>query len=137
MSDVDGALVNLDGLDIPNLFQHGYVERKSVKNFPGGDAVDGEEIWNISCDWLVPAALGSVITREKNAKTIDCKVVVEAANSPTTPTAEKILESRGITVLPDFLVNAGGVVVSYFEWTQNLQQHPWSLDKVTSELHAK
>ncbi len=77
------------------------------------------------------------MTKEKNANTIDCKVVVEAANSPTTPIADKILEARNIQVLPDFLVNAGGVVVSYFEWTQNLQQEPWTLDQVNGGLEAK
>jgi len=137
VSDVDGALVNPGGLDIPNLFQHGYTERKPVGEFPGGEPVAGSDIWDVPCDWLVPAALGSVITREDNAHSVDCKVVVEAANSPTTPIAEKILEQRGIPVLPDFLVNAGGVVVSYFEWTQNLQQHPWTLERVNTELHTR
>ena len=94
-------------------------------------------MWDISCEWLVPAALGGVINKEANARTIDCKVVVEAANSPVTPIADKLLEERGITVLPDFLVNAGGVVVSYFEWTQNLQQLPWSLEQVNSQLHER
>ena len=75
--------------------------------------------------------------QRKNANSIDCKVVVEAANSPTTPIADKILEACGIQVLPDFLVNAGGVVVSYFEWTQNLQQEPWTLGQVNRSLHAK
>jgi glutamate dehydrogenase/leucine dehydrogenase len=99
--------------------------------------MDQDHIWNIPCDWLVPAAIGGVINREQNAETIQCKVVVEAANSPTTPVADKILEARGIPVMPDFLVNAGGVVVSYFEWTQNLQQQPWALDEVNGQLHSK
>ncbi len=137
VSDVDGALTNEDGLDIPGLFAHSYEQRKPVGDFPGGDAIAGTDLWKIPCDWLVPAALGSVITKEHNAATIDCKVVVEAANSPTTPIAEKILDERNITVLPDFLVNAGGVVVSYFEWTQNLQQHAWSLARVYDELEQK
>ncbi len=139
VSDVNGGLHNENGLDVPSLFEHTYRKRKSVAEFDGGDAMSDadEEIWRVSCDWLVPAALGSVITKEKNANSIDCKVVVEAANSPTTPIADKILEARGIQVLPDFLVNAGGVVVSYFEWTQNLQQEPWTLEQVNRGLQAK
>ena len=139
VSDVNGGLHNENGLDIPSLFEHTYIRRKPVAEFDGGDAMSDadDEIWKVSCDWLVPAALGSVITKEKNANTIDCKVVVEAANSPTTPIADKILEARGIQVLPDFLVNAGGVVVSYFEWTQNLQQEPWTLEQVNRRLQAK
>jgi len=138
ISDVDGGLHNDHGLDIPALFKHSYLERRPVPEFRGGgDIISNEDIWRIPCDWLVPAALGSVITREKNATTIDCRVVVEAANSPVTPVSDKILEDRGITVLPDFLVNAGGVVVSYYEWVQNLQQHPWSSKQVNTELKGK
>ncbi|MFB3111729.1 MAG: Glu/Leu/Phe/Val dehydrogenase [Gemmatimonadales bacterium] len=139
VSDVNGGLHNENGLDVPSLFEHTYIKRNPVAEFDGGDAMSDadQEIWKVSCDWLVPAALGSVITKEKNANSIDCKVVVEAANSPTTPIADKILEARGIQVLPDFLVNAGGVVVSYFEWTQNLQQEPWTLEQVNRGLHAK
>lgn len=136
-TDVDGGVHNDKGLDIPKLFAHAYRERKPVADFQGGQRITNDELWKIPCEWLVPAALGGVITRETNARTIDCKVVVEAANSPTTPVADRILEERGIPVLPDFLVNAGGVVVSYFEWVQNLQQHPWTLEKVNSELHTK
>lgn len=136
-TDVDGGLHNDQGLDIPKLFAHAYRERKPVADFKGGQRITNDELWKIPCDWLVPAALGGVITRETNAKTVECKVVVEAANSPTTPVADRILEERGIPVLPDFLVNAGGVVVSYFEWVQNLQQHPWTLEKVNTELHTK
>jgi glutamate dehydrogenase (NAD(P)+) len=139
VSDVYGGLHNENGLNVPSLFEHTYIKRKPVAEFDGGDAMSDadEEIWKVSCDWLVPAALGSVITKEKNANSIDCKVVVEAANSPTTPIAEKIFEARGIQILPDFLVNAGGVVVSYFEWTQNLQQQPWTLDQVNRGLQTK
>ncbi|HKI94042.1 MAG TPA: Glu/Leu/Phe/Val dehydrogenase dimerization domain-containing protein [Gemmatimonadales bacterium] len=137
VSDRDGGLHNEKGLDIPKLFQHAYVERKPVIEFPGGDRIDNRALWDIPCEWLVPAALGGVINKEDTVGRIDCKVVVEAANSPTTPVADKILEERGIPVLPDFLVNSGGVVVSYFEWVQNLQQHPWPLRQVTDELGAK
>jgi len=137
VSDVDGGLYNEHGLDVPRLFNHGYLQHQPVGEFDGGDAITNDDIWKVPCDWLVPAALGGVISKDLNANTIDCKVVVEAANSPTTPIADKILEDRGIPVLPDFLVNAGGVIVSYFEWAQNLQQHPWSLEKVNQEMYTK
>ncbi len=137
VSDVDGGIHNDNGLDVPSLFTHAYLQRKPVGEFAGGDKITNDQIWKIPCDWLVPAALGGVISKEGAAETLECKVVVEAANSPTTPIGEKILAERGIPVLPDMLVNAGGVVVSYFEWTQNLQQHPWSLERVNRGLHAK
>ncbi len=137
VTDLEGGLFNDNGLDIPGLFTHAHARRAPVGEFNGGDPITNEQVWDISCEWLVPAALGGVISKEENARTIDCKVVVEAANSPVTPIADKLLEERGITVLPDFLVNAGGVVVSYFEWTQNLQQLPWSLEQVNSQLHER
>ncbi|MDH5805586.1 MAG: glutamate dehydrogenase, partial [Gemmatimonadota bacterium] len=137
VGDVYGAIQNDKGLDIPKLFKHAYINRKPVSEFKGGDVIESDQLLNVPCDWLVPAALGSVLTKEKFSDTIDCKVVVEAANSPVTPIAEKILESRDIQILPDFLVNAGGVVVSYFEWTQNLQQEPWSLEQVNHTLEKK
>jgi glutamate dehydrogenase (NAD(P)+) len=129
VTDADGGLLNENGIDIPTLFSHGYVGRKPVPEFPGGDRITNDEIWDISCDWLIPAAVGGVINKESNANSVDCRVVVEAANSPVTSIADRILEDRGIPVLPDFLVNAGGVVV-----VQNLQQHPWSLEQVNAEL---
>lgn len=137
VSDIDGGLHNDGGLDVPRLFEHAYAQRKPVPEFPGGDRITNDEIWRVACDWLIPAALGGVINEDRNAKALDCKVIVEAANSPTTPIADKILTERDITVLPDFLMNSGGVIVSYFEWVQNLQQQPWSLDKVNEELHRK
>lgn len=133
VSDVHGGIVNEDGLDIPGLLRHAS-ERRPVPEWPGGRAITNEELWTIPCDWLVPAALGGVITKEANARTVDCKVIVEAANEPTTPTADLILQERGIPVIPDFLANAGGVTVSYFEWSQNLQQHRWTLEEVNTEL---
>ncbi len=137
VSDIDGGLYREDGLDVPSLFEHAYVQRRPVTEFKDGTPITNEELWKTPCDWLIPAALGSVISKERNAEHVDCKVVVEAANNPVTPIGDKILEQRGITVLPDFLANAGGVVVSYFEWTQNLQQHPWSIEEVNSRLHRK
>jgi glutamate dehydrogenase (NAD(P)+) len=123
VSDVLGGMYNDKGLDIPGLVAH----TKRITN---------EELWTIPCEWLVPAALGGVITKEANANTVDCKVVVEGANEPTTPTADRILEERGIAVIPDFLANAGGVTVSYYEWAQNLQQYRWTHEQVNRELKA-
>ncbi|MDH4044755.1 MAG: glutamate dehydrogenase [Gemmatimonadota bacterium] len=137
VTDVDGGLHNDQGLDIPRLFAHAYQQRKPVAEFVGGDAITNEALWRVPCDWLIPAALGGVISKDRNVNDIECGVVVEAANAPTTPIADKVLESRGVTVLPDFLVNAGGVIVSYFEWAQNLQQHPWTFERVNEELHRK
>jgi glutamate dehydrogenase (NAD(P)+) len=135
VSDVDGGVHNDQGLDIPGLLQHA-AARKPVSAWPGGKAVTNEELWTIPCEWLVPAALGGVITKEANAGTLACKVVVEAANEPTTPTADLILADRGIPVIPDFLANAGGVTVSYYEWAQNLQQYRWTHEQVNRELRA-
>jgi len=135
VSDVEGGIVNDAGLDLPGLLAH-VAGKKPVSAWKGGKAITNEELWAVPCDWLVPAALGSVITKEANARSIDCKVLVEGANAPTTPTADLILEERGIPVLPDFLANAGGVTVSYYEWAQNLQQYRWTHEQVNRELQA-
>jgi glutamate dehydrogenase (NAD(P)+) len=135
VSDVSGGIFNDQGLDIPALLGH-VAQRKPVSEWQNGKRITNEELWTIPCEWLVPAALGGVITREANATTVDCKVVVEGANEPTTPTADRILEERGIAVLPDFLANAGGVTVSYYEWAQNLQQYRWTHEQVNRELKA-
>ncbi len=135
VSDVEGGIYNDKGLDLPGLLAH-VAQRRPVSEWKGGKRITNEELWAVPCEWLVPAALGGVITKEANAKTVDCKVVVEGANEPTTPTADVILEERGIPVLPDFLANAGGVTVSYYEWAQNLQQYRWTHDQVNKELKA-
>jgi glutamate dehydrogenase (NAD(P)+) len=135
VSDVDGGIYNEKGLDVTGLLAH-TAQRRPVAEWQGGKRITNEELWAVPCDWLVPAALGGVITKETNARTLDCKVVVEGANEPTTPTADLILEERGIPVVPDFLANAGGVTVSYYEWAQNLQQYRWTHEQVNKELKA-
>jgi glutamate dehydrogenase/leucine dehydrogenase len=108
-------------------------DRGSIVGFSGAKPITNQDLLELECDFLIPAALGGVI-HKMNVNRIKAKIVVEAANSPTTTTADEILEKRGIPVIPDILANAGGVTVSYFEWTQNLQQHSWTKDQVNSEL---
>lgn len=136
VTDALGGVHNDGGLDIPALTRH-TAGTGTVAGFDGADPLTNEDLWKVPCDYMIPAALGGVITKEDNASVIDCKLLVEAANGPTTPIADKILAERGITVLPDFLANAGGVVVSYFEWTQNLQQFRWELEQVNDALEKK
>ena len=136
VTDVDGGVHSDRGLDIPGLLAHTR-RAGSVAGFVGADAINNQQIWRVPCDYLIPAALGGVITKEDNVNELQCRMLVEAANGPTTPIADKVLEERGIPVLPDFLANAGGVVVSYFEWTQNLQQLRWELEQVNAGLERK
>lgn len=134
VGDIFGAVVSRDGrgLAMADLARHA-AETGSVVGFPGSEPVDPEEVLLLDCDVLVPAATEGVLHRG-NARQVRARIVAEAANLPTSPEADEILGARGVTVLPDLLVNAGGVVVSYFEWVQNLQQASWSEDAVNSEL---
>jgi glutamate dehydrogenase (NAD(P)+) len=132
VGDAGGAVRNADGLDIPALLEHVRTTR-SVAGFAGGEAITNEALLLLDVDVLVPAALGGVIT-EANASEVRAKIVLEAANAPTTPKADEILQARGVIVLPDIWVNAGGVTVSYFEWAQNIQQFSWDEERITSEL---
>ncbi len=127
-----GGIRNAAGLDVPRLIEH-VRSGQPVPDFPGGDRITNEELLVSDVDVLVPAALGGVIT-EDNAREIRARVVLEGANGPTTPRADEILAERGITVLPDIYVNAGGVTVSYFEWAQNIQQFRWEEERVNAEL---
>lgn len=136
ITDAEGGVYSEAGLDIDALLAW-VREHRTIAGFPDADALGGEELFRVPCDFLVPAALGGVITKEDNAADVQCGMVVEAANAPTTPIADKILEERGIPVLPDVLANAGGVVVSYFEWTQNLQQMRWEIEQVREGLERK
>ena len=135
VADHLGGLYSDTKLDVPALFDYA-AEHRTVKGFPGGTAMDPADIFEVESDILVPAAIENVIT-EANAGRIKTRLVLEAANHPTTPPADAILRERGIPVLPDVLVNAGGVTVSYFEWTQNLQQYRWDLDQVNSALRER
>jgi glutamate dehydrogenase (NAD(P)+) len=104
-----------------------------VVGFPGTETIGNDELLALDVDVLVPAALGGVISN-KNVNDIRARIVLEAANAPTTPEADEALTSRGVVVLPDIYVNGGGVTVSYFEWAQNIQQFTWEEDKVNAEL---
>ena len=132
VADHMGGVSNTDGLDIPALVEWA-AEHGTVKGFPDGDAFDGPEVLTWDVDVLIPAALEDVITKE-NAGDIRADIVVEAANGPTTPQADEILQERGVLVIPDILANAGGVTVSYFEWAQNIQQFRWELERINDEL---
>jgi glutamate dehydrogenase (NAD(P)+) len=127
------GVFNSRGLDIPALIEH-VRSRKVVAGFPGSEAVSNQDLFELDCDILIPAALHCVITKN-NARRIRARVIAEGANLPATPEADEILAQRGIHVLPDILTNAGGVTVSYFEWAQNLPQIIWDEDRVNREMH--
>jgi glutamate dehydrogenase (NAD(P)+) len=132
VSDVQGCAYDADGIDVPRLLKH-YAEAQTVHGFGGCDRIEPSELLTVDCDILIPAAIGGVIDAEV-AERIKAPVVVEAANHPVTPAGDLVLERRGVIVLPDLLVNAGGVIVSYFEWVQNIQEFRWTLDRVEEEL---
>jgi glutamate dehydrogenase (NAD(P)+) len=133
VSDSAGGIYKPDGLDVALAMAHKRANR-TFEDFRGADAVTNEEILTLECDVLAPCALEQVITAE-NAAEIRASIVCEGANGPTTLDADEILDDRGILVLPDVLANAGGVVVSYFEWVQGLQEYFWKLDEVNAKLN--
>ncbi len=132
ISDFKGGVWNPNGLDVRQL-QTYMAETGSVAGFPGGEAIDNDQILEQPCDVLIPAAVDSVIN-ERNADRVKALIVAEGANGPTTPEADVILRDRGVTVIPDILCNAGGVVVSYFEWVQGLQHYFWKESEIISRL---
>jgi glutamate dehydrogenase (NAD(P)+) len=132
VSDLRGAIVNPAGLDIRQLEAH-VAESGSVVDFPGAEGMTNSELLEQPCDVLLPAAIGGQI-RADNADRIRAAVLAEGANGPTTPEADAILKERGVMVIPDVLANAGGVVVSYFEWVQGLQYYFWRESEITSRL---
>ena len=134
VSDVNGGIFNHNGLDTWKLNEH--VSRAgTVRDFPGSEPISNEDLLTLPCDVLVPAALERQIS-EPIAKKIQCRILAEAANGPTTPEADLLLENRPeIFVIPDILCNAGGVVVSYFEWVQDLQSFFWSESEVLDKLY--
>lgn len=136
VSDVSGAIWNDSGLNPDQLRQH-VADTGGVVGFPESEPIDPDEMLTRKCDVLVPAALERVIT-EETAPKLQCRVLAEAANGPTTPAADTIIEERGdIFLIPDILCNAGGVTVSYFEWVQNLQRFHWTKTEVLTKLETK
>ncbi len=132
VADITGGVFNTSGIDIPSLLV--YVgEHRTLKGFAGGESIGTHEILEQDCEVLVPAATESVIT-SKNAHKVKAKLLVEGANSPTTPPADAILFERGVFVIPDILANAGGVTVSYFEWVQDRQGYFWPEDTVNERM---
>lgn len=132
VSDVHGALHNQDGINIPSLVKH-VQEAGTIVGFKGAQEMDPNELLTITCDVLVPAAVGHVL-HEHNADAVQAKYILEGANGPTTKEADTIFNARGIIGVPDIYANAGGVTVSYFEWTQNTQQIAWEENEVNSRL---
>ena len=132
VSDFKGGIYNPQGLNPVRLMSHKR-QTKTVSDYKEGDYVTNEELLELPCDILIPAAIEGVIT-EKNADKINARLIVEAANGPITPEADAILRNRGIFIVPDILANAGGVVVSYFEWVQDIQQFFWTEQEVNERL---
>lgn len=135
VSDVSGGVLNPKGLNYHDLLA--YVEKnRSLAGYPDGDAISNEDLLTTKCDILIPAATGGVITKD-NAVKLQCRLLAEGANGPTTNEADKILAGRGdVFIIPDVLANAGGVTVSYFEWVQDLQNFFWSEKEINEKLHA-
>jgi len=133
VSDSGGGLYNANGVDVAAAFAHKR-DGGSLSELKGGDRITNEELVAIDCDVFAPCALEQVVT-EANADRVQAKIVVEGANGPVTPAADDILEANGVFILPDVLANAGGVVVSYFEWVQGLQEYFWKEDEVNARLN--
>ena len=134
MSDSSGGRYDESGLDVAALTAH-KATGGSLADAPGGEPVTNEELLELPCDVLAPCALELVLTGA-NADRVKARIVLEGANGPTTPDADAILEGNGVLVLPDVLANAGGVVVSYFEWVQGLQELFWTEGEVNERLRS-
>jgi glutamate dehydrogenase (NAD(P)+) len=132
VSDVSGGLYDDSGLDVEKMIRHAQ-ENTVLEGFPQGDPVTNQEILELECEVLAPAAVGGVITKH-NADNIKAKIVLEGANGPTTTEADDVLNGNGVFVVPDVLGNAGGVTVSYFEWVQDLQNYFWSEAEIVGRL---
>ncbi|HEV8602736.1 MAG TPA: Glu/Leu/Phe/Val dehydrogenase [Gaiellaceae bacterium] len=133
VSDSTSGVHNPEGIDVDTALAHKQ-ETGSLAGLHGAESISNEELLLLDCDVLAPCALEQVITAD-NADKVKARIVCEGANGPTTPTADEILEERGVLVLPDVLANAGGVVVSYFEWVQGLQEYFWKEDEVNARLN--
>lgn len=136
VQDAHATLFNETGMDIEKLFKHAKAKGASVEGFDGAEEINPEEFFGLDCDIAIPAALGNQIN-EDNADTINAKIVAEGANGPVTSKGETILIENGISVLPDFLCNSGGVIGSYFEWLQNRKGEFYTRDEILERLTTK
>lgn len=134
ISDINGGVYNAKGINIPRALRYSK-EHGTLLDLPDTEPVTNEELLELPCDILIPAALENQLTAN-NADRIKARMVVEAANGPTTPEADHILNGRGVTIVPDILANAGGVTVSYFEWVQDLQHFFWAEQEINQRLEA-
>ena len=134
VSDTRGGIYNESGFD-PSIVLRYKQEQGSVVGFPQSQTIGVQDVLEVPCDILVPAATEGVIT-EANADRIQARIISEAANGPTTPEADAILFKKGIVVVPDILANAGGVTVSYFEWVQDIQSFFWGVEEITQKLEV-
>jgi glutamate dehydrogenase (NAD(P)+) len=132
VSDANGAIRSDAGIDANALASH-IADGGQITEFEGVESIDPDDLLAVPCDVFIPAALGGMI-HEHNADRMECKVIVEGANSPTTPAADEILRDKDVYIIPDVMANAGGVVVSYFEWVQNLQHFRWDEREVNDKL---
>jgi len=132
VSDIHGGIHNTNGLDIPSVMEHVTITG-SVINFPGADNITNGELLEVPCDVLLPCAMEGQITSD-NADRVKARMVVEGANGPTTPEADDIMRGNGVLVVPDILANSGGVIVSYFEWVQDLQSFFWDETEIFRQL---
>ncbi len=132
ITDQNGGIQSKKGINVPELI-HWHQKHKKLHDFPGTDPITNDELFRTKCDILIPAALGGVFT-ESVARQVNCRMVVEAANNPMTLEGDRVFLENNIPVIPDILASAGGVVVSYFEWAQNLQQYRWDANQITTEL---
>jgi len=133
VSDASAGFHRADGLDVGEMLRHAQANGGRLEGFRGGDAVTNAELLALDCDVLIPAALGGVLTKD-NAEAVRAPIIVEAANAPVEPEADAIFDRRGLVVVPDILVNAGGVTASWFEWVQNRQHYQWGINRVRQEL---
>ena len=130
--EYDGGLHNANGLDIDALWEFRY-RNGTIHGFPGGEAMDKDQLFHTECEILIPAATENVIT-SKNVDRVKCKILCEGANGPTTSVADDVLQEKGVFVIPDILANAGGVTTSYFEWVQDRQGYFWKESVVNEQL---
>ena len=133
VSNSTGGVYNKNGIPVEALYQHS-LQDKNLANFPEIEKITNQELLALECDILIPAAMENEVTQE-NADKVKCKIYAEGANGPTSMEADRILEDKGIFIIPDILCNSGGVVVSYFEWVQDMQKFFWEEDEIERRMH--